>query len=507
MSLFVAGLNFAFWIQGVRAEVYSLNGLIFILLLFCGLNHLAGNKNEQNTFRWLYLFSFIFGLGMGNHNVTLLSTLPAFIYLFLTADSAHLLKAKNLDGLLIFFLLGCSIYLYLPFRAINNPALNWGNPASLPKVLTAALALKSAKQIGFALDHTLLERIRDAWAMIYFQLTLLSFLLSLTGFFFLLKKDFKLLIFLLLVILGNSATIIILPSEFISTSLDFQGYILPVIFSFSLAFGLGVLFLLRSIYEWITAHNFSPGFSRSLAIVFSVFFFSVSLLPFMTAYRQADLSKNDLAYTYGKSVLSQLGQNAVVVVDNPNLYFILSALKYAEGYRKDVAVLDRGLLQARWNLEQETKNYPRLFSAIDPDLRGEQLVLRVMSEGLNRNFPVYMEYTENDSDLANFLSPAGYLYIYSKKARARLPSGLLKKQRDFENAFSLQGKDEAFQQDADALRMFVYITYRWGLYYEQKGMLQDALRNFSSALELDSSSPELQTKIETLKNRLQLAKN
>lgn len=507
MTLFVAGLNFAFWIQGIRAEVYSLNGLIFILLFYCGLNHLVEEKNHQKNLRWLYLFFFIFGLGMGNHNVTLLSTLPAFIYLFVSYDSFSLLKPKNLVAFLIFFLLGCSIYLYLPFRAINSPALNWGNPVSLGKVVTAALALKSIKQIGLTLDYTLLERIKDAWIMIYSQFTLFPFLLSLTGLFFLLRKHFKLFIFFLLLILGNSATIIILPSEFISTSLDFQGYILPVIFSFSFMFGLGILFLLKSINEWIARSNFSLGFNKSLKIVFSIFFFSISLLPFLTFYRRADLSKNDLAYRYGKAVLSPLERNAVVIIDNPNLYFILSTLKYDEGYRRDVAVLDRGLLQAEWNCEQERKNYPKLFSNVNADLQGEYLFLSLMTEGLNRNVPVYVEYTERDSELATFLTPAGHLFRLGKRVSTELSPELVKNQRDFENSFYSQKEDKIFQRDVDALRMFVYITYRWGLYYEQKGMFKDALRNLSSALELDPLNPELQVRVETLKNRIQLAKN
>jgi|GEM_PF-924537 len=507
MTLLVAGLSFAFWIQGIRAEVYSLNGLIFILLFYCGLNHIAEKKHHQKDPRWLYLFFFIFGLGMGNHNVTLLSTLPAFFYLFLSYDSSGVLKPKKLGAFLIFFLLGYSIYLYLPFRALNSPALNWGNPVSLEKVVTAALALKSVKQIGLTLDYTLLERIKDAWLMIYSQFTLFPFLLSLTGLFFLLRKHFKLFIVFLLLILGNSATIIILPSEFISTSLDFQGYILPVIFSFAFMFGVGILFLLKSIYEWIARSNFSSGFDKSLIIVFSIFFFSISLLPFLTFYRLADLSKNDLAYKYGKAVLSPLERNAVVFIDNPNLYFILSALRYGEGYRRDVAVLDRSLLQAEWNCQQERKNYPKLFSDIKADLRGEYLFLNLMTEGLNRNFPVYMEYTERDSELVNFLSPSGHLYRLGKRVSTKLSPELMKKQGDFESSFYSRKEDKIFQRDVDALRMFVYITYRWGLYYEQRGMFKDALRNFSSALELDSSSSELQVKVERLRNRLRLAKN
>jgi hypothetical protein len=221
----------------------------------------------------------------------------------------------------------------------------------------------------------------------------------------------------------------------------------------------------------------------------------------------ADLSKNDLAYEYGKAVLSPLERNAVVITDNPNLYFILSALRYGEGYREDVAVLDRGLLQAEWNCQQERKNYPKLFSGINPDLRGEYLFLSLMTEGLNLNFPVYMEYTERDSELVNFLSPAGHLYRFARKVSTKLSPELMKKQRDFENSFLSQKEGWIFQKDVDALRMFVYITYRWGLYYEQRGMLDDALRDLSSALELDLLNSELQVRVEILKNKIQLARN
>jgi len=503
LLVMVAGLNYAFWIQGVRAEVYSLNGLIFILLFFCGVNFLEGSKDYRKNLRWVYLFFFIFGLGMGNHNVSLISIFPAFLFLFISYDLHNFLKFKNLVFFLLFFLLGCSIYLYLPFRGVNSPAMNWGNPVNLERTLTTALALKSVKQIGFALNYTLWERTKDVWLMIYSQFTFLPFLLSLSGLFFLFKKNFKFFIFFLLLIIGNSSTIIILPSEFISTSSDFQGYILPTIFSFAFLFGLGVLFILKKVKEWSGKKEFSPNFRKSLVIIFSSFFFSISMLPFLTFYRLADLSKNDLAYRYGKGVLSQAKKNAVLFIDNPNLYFILSALRYGEGYRKDVAVLDRGLLRAEWNCLQEGRNYPELFSGVHSGLRGEDLFLTLMSRGLSRNTPIYMEFTERDSGLVDFLSPAGYLFKVEKRIITKLPEELLAKQKEFEIKYFFQKDKKTFQNDLDAQRMFVFVTYRWGLYYEQKGMLKEALKNFSLAWELDPLNLELQWRIKKLKNRIQ----
>ncbi|HEX9912823.1 MAG TPA: DUF2723 domain-containing protein [candidate division Zixibacteria bacterium] len=516
LLLLVAGLNYAFWIQGVRAEVYSLNGLLFILLFFCGVNYLYGSnfdqvpdgidlekiRTYQKNLRWLYLFFFVFGLGMGNHNVTLLSVFPAFIYLFICYDFHNFLKLKNLAISFIFFILGCSVYLYLPLRAINSPVLNWGNPSNLGKTITAVLALKSVKQIGFALNYTLWERTKDAWGMISSQLTFLPFFFSLIGSLYLIRKNFKLFIFFLFLIIGNSLTIIVLPSEFISTSTDFQGYILPIIFSFAILFGFGILFILKYVYERVSQKKFSPGFKKSLVIVFTIFFLSISFLPFLTYYRLTDLSKDDLAYRYGMEVLSQAKKNSVLFIDNPNLYFILCALKYGEGYRNDVAVLDRGLLKAKWNCQQERSNYPEYFSGINSGLTGEDLFLALMSKGLRQNLPLYLEFTEGDSDLIDFLYPAGFLFKIEKKITTKFPDEILVKQMEFEEKYFTQKEERAFINDYDAQRMFVFITYRWGLYYEKRGMIKEALKNYSMAGEQDPFNLELQNRIESLKKRI-----
>jgi hypothetical protein len=226
-------------------------------------------------------------------------------------------------------------------------------------------------------------------------------------------------------------------------------------------------------------------------------------LPFLTYYRLTDLSKDDLAYRYGMEVLSQAKKNSVLFIDNPNLYFILCALKYGEGYRNDVAVLDRGLLKAKWNCQQERSNYPENFSGINSGLTGEDLFLALMSKGLRQNLPLYLEFTEGDSDLIDFLYPAGFLFKIEKKITTKFPDEILVKQMEFEEKYFTQKEERAFINDYDAQRMFVFITYRWGLYYEKRGMLKEALKNFSMAGEQDPFNLELQWRIETLKNKIQ----
>ena len=76
--LLVLGFTYSFWIQATRAEVYSLSIFFFALLLFFTLRYL-----KTCYVRYLYLFFFLLGLGLGNHHLSLLSTTPALFFLLL----------------------------------------------------------------------------------------------------------------------------------------------------------------------------------------------------------------------------------------------------------------------------------------------------------------------------------------------------------------------------------------------------------------------------------------
>ncbi|MBI4063016.1 MAG: DUF2723 domain-containing protein [Elusimicrobia bacterium] len=108
--LLFLGVEPHFLTVGTETEVFALLGfgavLIFWLLL------------EQKILAAL----FFFGLMLGNHH-TLLLLAPAFLVLAWRKFSFKFLTAGTLA-----FLLGFSIYAYLPLAAARSPALNWGSP-------------------------------------------------------------------------------------------------------------------------------------------------------------------------------------------------------------------------------------------------------------------------------------------------------------------------------------------------------------------------------------------
>src|SRR4030067_2913947 len=77
----ILGFNYSFWIQAVRAEVYSLAFLLFTLQLWLVIKNETGVKWSQKA---QFLFFFITGLSLTNHPAIALSTLPALFYLHMT---------------------------------------------------------------------------------------------------------------------------------------------------------------------------------------------------------------------------------------------------------------------------------------------------------------------------------------------------------------------------------------------------------------------------------------
>ncbi|MGE5298086.1 MAG: protein O-mannosyl-transferase family [Acidobacteriaceae bacterium] len=125
-----------FWSQAIMAKMYSFVFLWLMLVLFLFLKWI-----EQKKWKYIYWIMFLFGLGLGIHQMTALffpMFALAFIYLFLKKEKSRLFSKNSFFHLLaatVPFLLGLSVYLYLPIRSAAFPLYDWGHPATLPAFL------------------------------------------------------------------------------------------------------------------------------------------------------------------------------------------------------------------------------------------------------------------------------------------------------------------------------------------------------------------------------------
>lgn len=114
---------------------------VFSITVFWGLFLIYATVTLRPSSRALYLMAFLFGLGIALHQ-TLILIYPALIlFLFQRHDLRRKDWWTKSPLLLGFFLLGTSVFLYLPIRSFAQPVLDWEDPQTLSRfwgVLTRA---------------------------------------------------------------------------------------------------------------------------------------------------------------------------------------------------------------------------------------------------------------------------------------------------------------------------------------------------------------------------------
>jgi hypothetical protein len=497
----VSGFTYSFWIQAVRAEVYSLNVLFFSLLLLLSMLYL---KNQRS--RYVHLFFFLFGLGLANHHLSLLSAAPAFLLLFLTSDSRSFLNLRRVPFYLLFWLLGLSVYAYLPIRSLSDTPLAWGQMESVSSSASSVFALDAVAHLNLDFLANVTTELSQIASLIFHQLTLLPFAVSLVGFGLLLRNSRRILAFLLVLLAVNCGVVVFITTDLISTNPDLHGYLIFSILALAFSYGVGILMLLNR------ARHSSSLIRHLLPITFGV----VSLFPLVRHYAEADLSGNRIAHDYGLSVIADLDSNSVVFLDNVNLNFILRELRYGEGIRKDLLIFDRGLLTFDWYAAHKRRRETSLFSGIPENLKGDPLFGALMTRSLNLGKPTYIEFTERDAGLVNHLFPRGYLFRVNETPVGELTGKDLAYQSrwDESNPFRIclpgdpiDPKNEAFKRDPDAQRVFALSFYRLGLFYEMKGLTSLALEKFEPVARLDPANDELRLKIQHLETIQRLSQS
>ncbi|MBI4532016.1 MAG: DUF2723 domain-containing protein, partial [Candidatus Latescibacteria bacterium] len=119
-SALMFAFSSTFWAQAVIAEVYTLN-IFFNVLLLLELLH----WNESRERRHLMLFAYTYGLACTNHMTILLMIPAVLLYVLRVLGRDRRRFLYDLPGMIVFFLLGFTPYLYLPLRASVDPAFQW----------------------------------------------------------------------------------------------------------------------------------------------------------------------------------------------------------------------------------------------------------------------------------------------------------------------------------------------------------------------------------------------
>lgn len=359
-AAFSLAFSQTYWGQGVNVEVYSLHILLITLVI---LFFLKAIREERTV--WWYMFSYTLGLSFTNHLTTILLA-PAFLFVFISEYRLTRIAADRITKAVFPFLLGLSVYCFLPVRSASGPILNWGNPQTFEKfwwhvtgkqfrVWMFSSTDSAKKQFEYFLQHTPVE--------FYY----IALLLSLIGFGTLLWHDKKKFMFVLLLLLSCVGYSINYDIH------DIDSYFLLAFMSLMMFAAFGAMTLIQSM---------------NMKIAGSIFL-GVIVLQLYKNWETVDQSKNYVVEDYTKTILRNLPENAVIVSYQWD-YFVSASyyFQYVEKFRTDVTVLDKELFRRSWYFNQLTASHPDVVRRSHDEIQRFLEELYKFEHGMPYDFPV-----------------------------------------------------------------------------------------------------------------------
>ncbi|MDO9545341.1 MAG: DUF2723 domain-containing protein [Pelolinea sp.] len=338
------GLSPLVWSQAVISEVYGLQSLLTILILYQTL--FMGKKPFENLMRGI-----IFGLALGNQITTV------FLLPFLLIENTRVKVFPNSKLLLrlIGLLVGSSIYLILPLRAMNNPAINWNNPVTINSLFQ--LISGQIYQSYFSTSY-IIDRVRGWAGLLIEQFSIPGVFVGIFAI-FVDQSNKKNLLLILWIFISYGAFALVYGSH------DSYVYLIQTIIAFSLWIGLGFHKLLIFI---------ANRWRYSGIILFPVIIVLFALhITFVIP--KVDASSDNRATEFGKYILEISPANAMIFTEDDKSTFALWYFHFAEDQRPDIKVISEGLLEYDWYRQSLRTTYPNLIVPESADLSPYDLIV------------------------------------------------------------------------------------------------------------------------------------
>lgn len=327
---FASCLIFAFgkinWSQAVTTEVYTLNNLVVCIAIIYII--LASRSDRKN---YLYSAAFFSGLAFTTHQTSLL-ILPAGLWLLISTEKLPFKNGQKTWLLTtLFYILGLSLYLYLPLAASNDPSVNWGDPSNLNNFIETVFA-PAFTQVnkGYFIDHI------NYFANIFFrELTPIGALLSIVGFIIAISTKSSREMKALAMIAFTYVLFFLVtlrPAYLNLYKLDV--YYLPVFLISAVFLSVGAKELLSN----IAISNKIRISKPALIPILSAIAFVCVIWNLSGNWDSNDRSDNHLAEWYGRNLLESCDDDSILLCNFDDL-FILFYMQKVLGIREDVTAV------------------------------------------------------------------------------------------------------------------------------------------------------------------------
>jgi hypothetical protein len=341
---------------------------------------------------------------------------PGFLWLYFRTFGFGRKSFLRIFKIAPFFLLGLSVYLYLPIRSSSYPILDWGHPATLERFFWHVSGKQfrvwmfsgwdvAQKQLNYYVSNFTSE----------FHFIILACII--VGLLTLSKQSHQLLMFLALLF---GTTIIYAVNYDI---FDIDSYFLLSYLVIGLITAYGIDFIMERI----------ANSRRWVKTIFAILFCTLPIVQIIHNWERVDEAENKIPEQFVEKAFFDFEPNAIVLSSQWD-YFISPSLYYqlVRHKRRDVTVVDKSLLQNRsWYFLQLEHNAPWLMERIHPNVNLFIIELNKFEHELPFNFTVIQSQWQNLlSEIVKQSLPDHPVYVdaridqeFSPEYR-RTPSGL-----------------------------------------------------------------------------------
>ncbi|MHB8154884.1 MAG: glycosyltransferase family 117 protein [Candidatus Omnitrophota bacterium] len=489
------GFSYSHWSQAINAEVYSFNVLFTAIIVY-----LFSIWEGEGDKRLVLLLAFCYGLSFANHPITI-ALLPAFAYFAwinrnvpLAVDKKFLLKVGT-----VFFLSGFLPYLYMPFRSMQNPVMDWGNPENLSNFINHVTARSPLGEIGnwFLLNGEFFEKSITAVKLSLRQFMPFGFILFIVGCFYFFTRKTKLSRLLLIIYLANLLLGIVYKTA------EFESWFITSYVIMSIWIGVGIFYVsaMSNSGEVISKAGL---FHRLRWFVMTkcvtAFICCVLVLPILWInYPILNRSKNFYAEDYARNLIKNLPPKSILLLTRHLAESTAFYVQVVLGVTRDTYIIQLTQLNNQWYRENLKHNLGSEVNLPKWQCRGEDKTEELaicsgnyLREFINSNIDKFSIFELFPDKIPGyFLIPAGIGYKLSKDPKEEIDP----------KYWSFNFHDEDFRQPRDIEEIYnsswevMLEGYIWAYknlgdwYLWKKGAYDNAAIFYGKALKLINIYP------------------
>jgi tetratricopeptide (TPR) repeat protein len=447
----------SFWAEANVQRVYTLNAL-FVALATAA----AFAWHRSRAERPLVLAFLLCGLGAANH--TFMAIQGFALALFALATEPRIAaRVRTLLRCAAAFAVGLLPYAYLPLRSRADPPLDWGNPETMDNFLDVVLRRDFWGRAWIQGPADLVPIAADYLHGLASELLWVSAALAAAGVIMGWRQRWPVLL-PLLVMAGNLAAMALHGSR--SDIFIWHRYYIPSYLMAAVLAGMGCRLLLER----------APRAIKLLPL-------AVPLFALVTGWRAADRSGYRIAEDFSRTLLATLPPGAHLAANDDNILFVLIYLHMVEQVRPDLDLILQGVGEA---------NLPPLRFNPETD-------------------PLYLTHHPNWSLAALQVLPVGLVFKAVRAGQPPPPIAVPKTELEGESdprvpkdyltqnlighfhfmlGSSLEARDwpaarAEFERAQAAAPRNDVLFYNLGLVYARAGLLEEALRAFERAAQIN----------------------